>query len=213
MSQFAVQNQESLDDLKKIHKRLQINAILQEATIKAIQESGFKEKQPFRVEFKDIPRERVEEVAKKKNSCHNYGSKDHYANKCPKAKTKVYAIEKFPEDSESDSVGDAIREKFDEDQDQREGLPVKYQEETPLEIQHIQLKASMPHDTANRNLFKDTQDAQTFLVTPTKKMAYIHGTATEMTVCIENDQQPLIIESGAHCSIVARNYLYHHFPN
>ncbi|MBW0505165.1 hypothetical protein O181_044880 [Austropuccinia psidii MF-1] len=35
--------------------------------------SGFKEKQPFRVEFKDKPRERVTELAKKKNSCHNCG--------------------------------------------------------------------------------------------------------------------------------------------
>ncbi|MBW0546099.1 hypothetical protein O181_085814 [Austropuccinia psidii MF-1] len=39
--------------------------------------SGFKEKQPFRVEFKDRPRERVAEVTKKKNSCHNCGSTDH----------------------------------------------------------------------------------------------------------------------------------------
>ncbi|MBW0518839.1 hypothetical protein O181_058554 [Austropuccinia psidii MF-1] len=35
-------------------------------------------------------------------------------------------------------------------------------------------------------------------------MAYIHGTATTMTVCIENSQHPLIIDSGAHFSIVAR---------
>ncbi|MBW0530998.1 hypothetical protein O181_070713 [Austropuccinia psidii MF-1] len=34
-----------------------------------------------------------------------------------------------------------------------------------------------------------------------------------MTVCIENAQHPLIIDSGAHCSIVARNYLDHHFIN
>ncbi|MBW0528307.1 hypothetical protein O181_068022 [Austropuccinia psidii MF-1] len=34
-----------------------------------------------------------------------------------------------------------------------------------------------------------------------------------MTVCINNSQHPLIIDSGAHCSIVARNYLDHHFPN
>ncbi|MBW0583755.1 hypothetical protein O181_123470 [Austropuccinia psidii MF-1] len=34
-----------------------------------------------------------------------------------------------------------------------------------------------------------------------------------MTVCIENAQHPLIIDSGAHCSIVARNYLDTHFPN
>ncbi|MBW0567042.1 hypothetical protein O181_106757 [Austropuccinia psidii MF-1] len=35
--------------------------------------SSFKEKQPFRVEFKDNPKERVAEVAKKRNSCHNCG--------------------------------------------------------------------------------------------------------------------------------------------
>ncbi|MBW0562913.1 hypothetical protein O181_102628 [Austropuccinia psidii MF-1] len=32
-----------------------------------------------------------------------------------------------------------------------------------------------------------------------------------MTVCIDNSQHPLIIDSGAHCSIVARNYLENHF--
>ncbi|MBW0539395.1 hypothetical protein O181_079110 [Austropuccinia psidii MF-1] len=44
-------------------------------------------------------------------------------------------------------------------------------------------------------------------------MAYIHGTATKITVCIFNAQNPLIIDSGAHCSIVARNYLDNHFSN
>ncbi|MBW0585408.1 hypothetical protein O181_125123 [Austropuccinia psidii MF-1] len=34
-----------------------------------------------------------------------------------------------------------------------------------------------------------------------------------MTVCIDNAQHPLIIDSGAHCSIVARNYLDNHFSN
>ncbi|MBW0468101.1 hypothetical protein O181_007816 [Austropuccinia psidii MF-1] len=43
-------------------------------------------------------------------------------------------------------------------------------------------------------------------------MAYIHGTATKVSVFIDNYQHPSIIESGAHCSIVARNYLDHHFP-
>ncbi|MBW0528308.1 hypothetical protein O181_068023 [Austropuccinia psidii MF-1] len=76
---------------------------------------GFKEKQPFRVEFKDKPRERVAGVAKRINYFHNCGSTDHYSNNYPKAKKKVYAIEKVPEeespteDSESDSMGDAIR--------------------------------------------------------------------------------------------------------
>ncbi|MBW0578617.1 hypothetical protein O181_118332, partial [Austropuccinia psidii MF-1] len=94
--------------------------------------SGFKEKQPFWVEFKDKPRERVAEVAKKKNSCLNCGSTDHYAKDCQKAKKKVYSIEKVPEeespteDSESDSMGDAIREKSDDDQDPREEPVVEY---------------------------------------------------------------------------------------
>ncbi|MBW0465646.1 hypothetical protein O181_005361 [Austropuccinia psidii MF-1] len=71
----------------------------------------------------------------------------------------------------------------------------------------------MPQDTSNKSLCKNTKDAQTFLVTPTKGMAYIHGTATKMTVCIEDAQHPLIIDSGPHCSIVARKYLDHHFSN
>ncbi|MBW0537149.1 hypothetical protein O181_076864 [Austropuccinia psidii MF-1] len=44
-------------------------------------------------------------------------------------------------------------------------------------------------------------------------MAYIHGTPIKITFCIYNANQTLIIDSGAHCSIVARNYLDHHFPN
>ncbi|MBW0480599.1 hypothetical protein O181_020314 [Austropuccinia psidii MF-1] len=59
--------------------------------------SNFKKKQPFRVEFNDKPKERVVEVAKK-NSFHNCGSTDHYANNCPKAQKKVYSIEKVPEE-------------------------------------------------------------------------------------------------------------------
>ncbi|MBW0460666.1 hypothetical protein O181_000381 [Austropuccinia psidii MF-1] len=141
--------------------------------------SGFKEKHSFRVEFKAKPKERVADVTKQKNSCHNCGSTDHYANNYPKEKTTVYAIgkvreEEYPtEDSESDSIGDAIREQCDEEQDQREEFIVEYQEETPLEIQDIQLEAGMPQGTANKKLCKHTQDEQTFLVIPTKGMAYI----------------------------------------
>ncbi|MBW0464282.1 hypothetical protein O181_003997 [Austropuccinia psidii MF-1] len=67
----------------------------------------------------ETPRERVAEVAKKKNSCHNCGSRDHYANNCPKAKKKFNGIEKVPEekspteDFESESMGNAIREQAD----------------------------------------------------------------------------------------------------
>ncbi|MBW0488927.1 hypothetical protein O181_028642 [Austropuccinia psidii MF-1] len=60
--------------------------------------SGFREKQPFRIEIKYNHRERVAEVTKKKNSFHNFCSVDHYDNNCPKAKEKVYAIEKIPEE-------------------------------------------------------------------------------------------------------------------
>ncbi|MBW0479758.1 hypothetical protein O181_019473 [Austropuccinia psidii MF-1] len=85
----------------------------------------------------DKPKEGVEEVTKKKNSCHNCGSTDHYAKNCPKAKKKAYAIEKVPEeespteDSDSDSMGDAIREQSDEEQHPREEFLVEYQEVTP----------------------------------------------------------------------------------
>ncbi|MBW0512248.1 hypothetical protein O181_051963 [Austropuccinia psidii MF-1] len=110
-------------------------------------------------------------------------------------------------------MGDSIREQSDEEQDPREEFIVEYQEETPLEIQVIQLEAGMPQETFNKSLCKHTQDAQTFLVPPTKGMAYIHGTATEITFCTENAQHPFIIDNGAHCFIVARNYLDNHFPN
>ncbi|MBW0552072.1 hypothetical protein O181_091787 [Austropuccinia psidii MF-1] len=44
-------------------------------------------------------------------------------------------------------------------------------------------------------------------------MAYIHGISTKMTVLIDDSQHPLIIDSGTHCSIVAREYLDKTFPN
>ncbi|MBW0545043.1 hypothetical protein O181_084758 [Austropuccinia psidii MF-1] len=131
----------------------------------------------LQIPYKRQAHERVAEVAKKKHYCNNCGSTDHYSHNCPKSKKKVYAIEKVPEvessteDSDSDSTGDAIREQSDEEQDPREEFLVEYQEETPLEIQDIQLEAGMPQGTATKNLCKDTQDAQTFLVTPTKLMA------------------------------------------
>ncbi|MBW0480109.1 hypothetical protein O181_019824 [Austropuccinia psidii MF-1] len=181
--------------------------------------SSFKDKQTFRVYFKEKPKEKISELTKKNNTCHNHGSTDHYAKNFPKAKKEGYAIEKVTEekspteDSESDSMVDAIREQSDDYQDPREEFLVEYQEETQLEIQDIQLKAIMPEDASDKNLCKNTQDAQIFLVTPTKGMAYIHGTATKITVFIDNAQHPFIIDSGAHCSIVANIYLDKHFPN
>ncbi|MBW0481564.1 hypothetical protein O181_021279 [Austropuccinia psidii MF-1] len=199
--------------LKDVRKRTNIGKYF------PYRSSNFKEKQPFRVEFKDKPKGRVAEVTKKKDSCHNCGSTDHYANKFPKAKKKVSANDQVPGegstagDSYSDSIGDAIREQSDEDQDPREEFLVDDKEETQLEINDIQPEAGIPQDPANKNLCKHTQYAQTFLVTPTKGMAYIKGTATKMTICVDNAQHPLIIDSGTHCSIVAREYLDNHFQN
>ncbi|MBW0517260.1 hypothetical protein O181_056975 [Austropuccinia psidii MF-1] len=191
----------ALDDIENTLKYLRKTANIGKYT--PYKSSGFKEKQHFTMEFKDKPREKVKKVTKKKNSFHNCGSTDHYSNNCPEAKKRVYPIEKVPEEefptevSESDSMGDAIREQSDEEQDPREEFLVEYEGETPLEIQDIQLEAGRPQDTANKNLCKHTQDAQTFLGIPTKGMEYIHGTATKMTACIDNAQHPLIIDSGA----------------
>ncbi|MBW0581200.1 hypothetical protein O181_120915 [Austropuccinia psidii MF-1] len=52
-----------------------------------------------------------------------------------------------------------------------------------------------------------------FLVTPTKGMAYINETATKVTACVDNAQHPLIIDSGAQCSIVATEFLDNNFQN
>ncbi|MBW0575793.1 hypothetical protein O181_115508 [Austropuccinia psidii MF-1] len=47
-------------------------------------------------------------------------------------------------------MGDAIRGKSDEEEDPREEFLVEYQEETPLQMQDIQLEAGMPQDTAKK---------------------------------------------------------------
>ncbi|MBW0492562.1 hypothetical protein O181_032277 [Austropuccinia psidii MF-1] len=54
--------------------------------------SSFKEKQPYRFDKKDKPKEKIEDVTKKKNTCHNCGSTDHYVNNCPKSNKKIYVI-------------------------------------------------------------------------------------------------------------------------
>ncbi|MBW0581046.1 hypothetical protein O181_120761 [Austropuccinia psidii MF-1] len=82
-------------------------------------------------------------------------------------------------------MGDSIRESSDAYPDQIEESLEEYQQETKIEIQEINLEEGLPSDT-EKNLCKHTQDGQTFLVTPTKGMAHIHGKATKMTFCIEN---------------------------
>ncbi|MBW0563245.1 hypothetical protein O181_102960 [Austropuccinia psidii MF-1] len=110
-------------------------------------------------------------------------------------------------------MGDAIREPYDDYQDPRGEFLVEYQEEIHIGNEDIQLEAGIPQDTANKNLCKHTQDTQTFLVTPTKGMEYMHGTARMMTVCFDNPQNPFINEGGANFSIVAKHSLNKHFQN
>ncbi|MBW0554659.1 hypothetical protein O181_094374 [Austropuccinia psidii MF-1] len=156
MSQYAEQTQNLFAELQTSHEMIKeltasmekIFKTLQERHAhlsKASEETNKRLNQVFeeqhhrkrdRVEIKEKPRERVAEVPKKKNSCHNCGSTDHHANNCPKEKKKVYTIEKVPEeespteDSESDYMGNAIRQQSDEEQDPREEFQWEYQEET-----------------------------------------------------------------------------------
>ncbi|MBW0504738.1 hypothetical protein O181_044453 [Austropuccinia psidii MF-1] len=110
-------------------------------------------------------------------------------------------------------MGDSIREHSDDYQDPKEEFLVEYQGGTQVETQNIQLEAGISQDTANKTLCKNTKYAQTILVTPPSGIATIHGTATKIMVFIENAQHPWIIDSGAHFSIVAREYLDNHFAN
>ncbi|MBW0488771.1 hypothetical protein O181_028486 [Austropuccinia psidii MF-1] len=125
---------EIANTLQDVRKRINIGKYF------PYKSSGFTEKKLFRVEFKDKPRERVAEVTNQKNSCHNCGSTDHYAKNFPKEKEKSYDIEKVPQEesptdnSDSESMSDAIREHSEGKQDPREEFLVEYQEETPLEI-------------------------------------------------------------------------------
>ncbi|MBW0512145.1 hypothetical protein O181_051860 [Austropuccinia psidii MF-1] len=187
----------TLDDiantLQDVRKRTHIGEYSQ------FRRSIVKEKQPFRVDFKDKPKGKMEELSK--------GKEEAYCI------AKVPEEESSTEDFGSESMGDAIREQSDDEEDPREEFLVEYQEETQIEIQDIQLEAGSSQSNENKNWFKHSQDAQKFLLTPTKVRAYIHGTATKMTVFIENAQHPLIIDSGAHFSIVAKCFVNNHFLN
>ncbi|MBW0483280.1 hypothetical protein O181_022995 [Austropuccinia psidii MF-1] len=91
---------------------------------------------------------------------------DHYYDNCTKAKKKLYAIEKVPEeakqegDSESDSISDAISKNSNDDKDPREEFLGEYQEEAQMEVLDIQFEAGLSQGTAKTNLCKHTQDAQ-----------------------------------------------------
>ncbi|MBW0591263.1 hypothetical protein O181_130978 [Austropuccinia psidii MF-1] len=79
---------EIANTLQEVRKRTNIGKF---TTYKS---SGFIEKQPFRVEFKYKPKERVEELEKKENSCHNCGSTDHYATTFQRQRKKSMPLRK-----------------------------------------------------------------------------------------------------------------------
>ncbi|MBW0586461.1 hypothetical protein O181_126176 [Austropuccinia psidii MF-1] len=156
MSQFAEKTQKQFSELEASHDRMKTLTASMDKIVKTLQEGHAQLSKASEETNKRLnggvqrqPQERGAEVTKKKNSCHNCGSTDHYANNCPKTKKKVYSIKKVPEeespteDSESDSMGDAIREQTDEEQDPREEFLAEYQEETSLEIQDIHLEVGV----------------------------------------------------------------------
>ncbi|MBW0564967.1 hypothetical protein O181_104682 [Austropuccinia psidii MF-1] len=108
------------------------------------------------VDNKDKTRETLSEVTKKKNSCHNFGSTDQYANNCPKETKKIYAIEKAQEEEtqgencESDSMGVDIRYNSEDEKYPIEEFLVEYQEETEQELQEIQFEVGQLQETESR---------------------------------------------------------------
>ncbi|MBW0592109.1 hypothetical protein O181_131824 [Austropuccinia psidii MF-1] len=82
----------TLDDiantLQDIRKRTNMGKYSQNKS------SGFREKQPFRVKLKDKPKERVAEVARKKNYCPNCGSTDLMAITVQRQRRKSIPLRK-----------------------------------------------------------------------------------------------------------------------
>ncbi|MBW0486988.1 hypothetical protein O181_026703 [Austropuccinia psidii MF-1] len=133
----------------------------------------------------------LQDLRKRKNiGKYSPHKSNHYASKFPKAK-KIYAIEKVPEeefpteDSESDSMGDAIREQSDEKRPKR-GIPSTVPRGNTTRNSGNSVRSRHATRHCKKIFCKNTQDEQTFLVTQTRGMAYIHGTATKMTVCVDN---------------------------
>ncbi|MBW0477161.1 hypothetical protein O181_016876 [Austropuccinia psidii MF-1] len=135
MSQIAEQTQKKLSELQARHERMKKLTASMDKIVKAFQE-GHLQLSKASEETNEILNQGFKEQHRRKGT-------DHYSKNCSKEKKKSYAIEKVPEeespteDSESQSMGDAIREQSVEEQDEREEFPVEYQEEAPLEIQDI----------------------------------------------------------------------------
>ncbi|MBW0495334.1 hypothetical protein O181_035049 [Austropuccinia psidii MF-1] len=104
--------------------------------------------------LKKIPGEQEHAV---KCRCNHNCTQDEFANTLQHLRNITNMGKYIP--CKSDSMCDAIREQSDDYKDPREEFLVKYQEQTRLEIQDIQLEPGMPQDTANKTLCKHTQDS------------------------------------------------------
>ncbi|MBW0470083.1 hypothetical protein O181_009798 [Austropuccinia psidii MF-1] len=65
---------------------------------------GFKEKQPFRVDFKDKPKGRVAGVNKKKNSCYSLGQPTPMPITVQRRKRKSIPLNKFQRNSPKQGI-------------------------------------------------------------------------------------------------------------
>ncbi|MBW0461175.1 hypothetical protein O181_000890 [Austropuccinia psidii MF-1] len=108
-------------------------------------------------------------------------------------------------------MGDAIREQSDDDQDPREEFPVP----RGHSISNPRHTVGSRHATIYcQQKLVQTHKRCTNIPSYTNQRYGIHTWSShKMTVCIDHSQHPLIIDSGAHCFIVARNYLDNYFPN
>ncbi|MBW0496249.1 hypothetical protein O181_035964 [Austropuccinia psidii MF-1] len=133
--------------------------------------SGFKEKQPLRVEFKENPEEGWKKWKRRKIFVTNVVQQTIMPTAVQRQRIKSMLLRKSQRRNPQQRIPTQTLWKMPSEKDPREEFLVEYQQETPPEIQYIQLEAGIPQDTANKNLCKHTKDAQTFLVVPTKGMA------------------------------------------
>ncbi|MBW0496744.1 hypothetical protein O181_036459 [Austropuccinia psidii MF-1] len=100
--------------------------------------NSFNKTHPCRLENKDKPKEKNSRCDQEEEHFSRLWINRPLYHKVSKAKKDIYSFEKVPEeeaqeeDSESEFMGNSIREISDDDQDPIEEFLVEYQEETQL---------------------------------------------------------------------------------
>ena len=167
---------------------------------------------------KDLKPTNGEEAPRRRNTCHNCGSPDHYANNCPKGKKKIFAIEEESVEehmeykSDSDSMGNGLRQDSDSGSEPIEQYLLEYEDEKTESVLGNSLKPELIQPKNGEDRSGRTIDAKEYLEVPKTGMAFIHGAKSKLDVYIENKKHPLIFDTGANCSVVAKEYLDRHFP-